>query len=46
MTHDTSVVQIERTYSAHISDHADAISRRALLDPSTPAGDNVTVLRR
>jgi integrase len=46
VTHDTSTVQIERTYSARISDHADAISRRALLDPSAPVGDNVTVLRR
>jgi integrase len=30
--HDTSVVQIERTYSKHISDHADEISRKAMLD--------------
>ena len=30
--HDTSVVMIERTYSKYISDHADALSRRALLD--------------
>jgi integrase len=45
--HDTSVSMIERTYSKHIGDHADAISRRALLDPSTglPAG-NVSPLRR
>ena len=30
--HDTSVVMIERTYSANISDHADAIARAALQD--------------
>jgi len=30
--HDTSVGQIERTYSKHITDHADEISRRAMLD--------------
>jgi integrase len=30
--HDTSVVMIERTYSKFITDHSDALSRRALLD--------------
>jgi integrase len=30
--HDTSVMMIERTYSRHISDHADAVVRGALLD--------------
>lgn len=30
--HDTSVVMIERTYSAHIADHADALARGALLE--------------
>lgn len=36
--HDTSVVMIERNYSSLISDHADALSRAALLDgsPLTP----------
>lgn len=38
--HDTSVVMIERTYSKFISDHSDALSRRALLD-TTQAGINV-----
>jgi integrase len=38
--HDTSVVMIERTYSKFISDHSDALSRRALLD-TTRAGINV-----
>ena len=30
--HDTSVMMIERTYSRHIGDHADALARQALLD--------------
>jgi hypothetical protein len=30
---------IERNYSKYIADHADVLSRRALLDPSTPSGD-------
>lgn len=30
--HDTSVVMIERNYSAHIADHADALARHGLLD--------------
>jgi integrase len=44
--HDTSVAMIESAYSKYISDHADALSRRALLDPSAglPA-DNVSPLR-
>jgi hypothetical protein len=31
VSHDTSAGQIERTYSRHIDDHADALVRRALL---------------
>jgi integrase len=31
-SHDTSVSMLERTYSAYILDHSDAVSRRALLD--------------
>jgi integrase len=42
--HDTSISMIERTYSKHISDHADSLSRRALLDPGAPAGGNVIPL--
>jgi integrase len=41
VNHDTSVVMIERTYSRHIGDHADAIARAALLDTSAPASGNV-----
>jgi integrase len=41
VAHDTSVAMIEANYSAYISDHADAVLRRALLDPAQPAADNV-----
>jgi integrase len=45
--HDTSVPMIEKNYSAFISDHADALTRRALLDLGTPAqADNVLPIRR
>jgi len=37
--HDTSVSQIERTYSKYISDHADGISRGAMVD----LGEIVTI---
>ena len=42
--HDTSVVMVERTYSAYIADHADTIARRGLLTSPPPAGDNVVPL--
>jgi integrase len=42
--HDTSIPMIERNYSKYIADHADVLSRRAMLDPSTPLGDNVISL--
>jgi hypothetical protein len=32
VNHDTSITQVERTYSRHIGDHADALTRGALLD--------------
>src|SRR5262249_62046898 len=32
--HDTSVPMLEKTYSAHILDHSDAVGRRGLLDVS------------
>jgi len=38
-SHDTSVAQIERTYSKHITDHSDDISRKALLQHELPVGD-------
>jgi hypothetical protein len=34
--HDTSILMIERNYSKYISDHADILSRRAMLDPAAP----------
>ncbi len=37
--HDTSVVMIERTYSANISDHADSIARVALFEPAPIVAD-------
>ena len=45
-THDTSVAQIEKTYSRYISDHADTLVRRALLDTGLPSvADNVVPLQ-
>jgi hypothetical protein len=32
VTHETSVQMIEKTYSRHIGDHTDALTRPALLD--------------
>jgi hypothetical protein len=46
-THDTSVAEIERTYSKHIADHSDDISRAALLrhePPPVPVPSNVVPL--
>ncbi|MGY8665734.1 site-specific integrase [Bradyrhizobium sp. UFLA05-109] len=42
--HDTSVVEIERTYSKYITDHTDAITRATLLDHETTPPDNVVQL--
>src|SRR5262249_18992235 len=42
--HDTSIVQLERTYSKHIADHSDTIARRALLDLEQPAVSSVRPL--
>jgi len=44
--HDTSTRQIEITYSAFISHHADAVLRKGLLDTAQPAADNVVTLTR
>jgi hypothetical protein len=35
---------IERTYSKYISDHADSVLRRALLETAQPAAGNVVPL--
>src|SRR5262249_45545225 len=37
VAHDTSIPMIEKNYSRYISDHADAVLRRALLDTAQPA---------
>ena len=37
---------IEKNYSAHISEHADALTRRTLLDLGTPAHSTVVVPMR
>jgi hypothetical protein len=45
VNHDTSVVMIERNYSRFISDHADCLARRGLLDlGELPDGNNVVPL--
>jgi integrase len=45
VNHDTSIAMIERTYSRHITDHADALARKTLLEVSAPQHDNVVTLR-
>jgi hypothetical protein len=42
--HNTSVNMIERTYSRHITEHSDDISRKALLQHEPPSGDNIVAL--
>jgi len=42
---DSSTRQIEITYSAHISGHADAVLRKGLLDTAQPAAGNVVALK-
>jgi integrase len=45
--HNTSVVMIEKHYSRYITEHStDDISRRALLQPEPPSGENVVTLPR
>jgi site-specific recombinase XerD len=44
--HDTSVLMIEKNYSAFIADHADALTRRTLLDLGAPAPDSNVVPMR
>jgi hypothetical protein len=43
VNHETSVVMIERTYSRHMGDHADALARVALLDISVGPGGDVAL---
>jgi integrase len=42
--HDTSVSMLERSYSAYVLDHSDAVVRRAMLDLAAPAAVNVVAL--
>ena len=42
--HDTSIPMIESNYSKYIADHAEMLSRRAMLDPDGPLGENVISL--
>jgi hypothetical protein len=44
VTHDSSVGQIERTYSEHILDHADELTRAALLDTTAATEPAANVL--
>jgi integrase len=39
VNHDTSIAMLERTYSRHIGDYADAVARGGLLDMSVPSVD-------
>jgi integrase len=41
--HDTSIKMLEKTYSAFILDHADAVARKGLLDTEEPVVDNKVV---
>jgi integrase len=41
---DSSTLEIERTYSRFIGDHADEIARRALLDAGAPPSNNIVPL--
>lgn len=43
--HDTSVVMIERSYSVHLADHADALARLGMLDVDGDAKTNVVPLQ-
>jgi hypothetical protein len=36
---------IERNYSKYIADHADVLSRRAMLDPGAPSECNYAALK-
>ena len=50
-THDTSIAELEKTYSAFIADHADTIARRGLLEAPPAAATKmvsaaVTVVKR
>ena len=43
--HDTSVKMIERTYSQHITDHADAMVRGAMLSLTSRDKPKLSIVR-
>jgi integrase len=43
--HDTSVLMLEKTYSRHITDHTDALARRAMLVVEQPAAAKILPLK-
>jgi integrase len=43
--HDTSISELERTYSRYITDHADSVARRGLLEPNPVRAGKVIALR-
>jgi len=43
--HDTSVAMIERTYSKSIADHADTVTRAAMLKVEQPAAAKIISLK-
>jgi len=45
VAHDTSVAMIERTYSKSIADHADAVTRAAMLEVDQPAAAKIIPLK-
>jgi integrase len=46
-SHDTSTIEIEKTYGRYLSNASDDLTRKALLaDDVVPAGDNVVALAR
>jgi hypothetical protein len=45
VAHDTSVAMIERTYSRHIADHADTVTRAAMLKVEQPAAAKIIPLK-
>jgi integrase len=45
VNHDTSVQMLERTYSAHITEHSDGATRAALLPSAPPAAAASNVVR-
>jgi integrase len=43
--HDTSIAMLEKSYARHIADHADAITRAAMLEVKQPAAAKIVPLK-